>query len=182
MRQMPSLFLHFIWGEIPYQVAFPSLLLSKRVSSSCPSARGGWVRRSQSLNGSKLLYLPCGLLVHSSPCFLLYFCDCCVSEEKESLCDCHEFMKNHIPFSFSHLGFKSQAKQLFAWGYWVFQWLRCSRTFCLVGALNSTTNTSQWAWTLTNVSFQIFYLAWVLRIASYLGRSKLEFGDKQEPQ
>lgn len=133
MRQMPSLFLHFIWGEIPYQVAFPSLLLSKRVSSSCPSARGGWVRRSQSLNGSKLLYLPCGLLVHSSPRFLLYFCDCCFSEEKESRCDCHEFMKNHIPVSFSHLGLKSQAKQLLAWGYWVFQWLGCSRTFCLVG-------------------------------------------------
>lgn len=63
----------------------------------------------------------------------LHFCGCCFSEEKYSLCYFHEFVKNQIIFSSSHLGSKSQ---LFASGHLVFKRLSSSRTLGLGRALN----------------------------------------------
>lgn len=130
-------------GEIPYQVLFFPLLLRKRV---CCSSAPAQVGRGSAWQGPHRVKHAWFVQVLS---FQLHFCGCRFSEEKYSLCYFLEFVKNHMIFSSSCLGLKSQ---LFASGHSVFKRLSSSWTLGLGRALNPPPAPVS----LTKSSFKIF--------------------------
>lgn len=143
MRQTPPLALYRVRGDNPYQVLFfPTSFKKKSLLQFLTSLSGP---RSGTAGPARVKHAWFVQVLSSQ----LRFCSCCFSEEKYSFCYFHEFAKNHILFSSSRLGLKSQR---FASGYLVFERLSSSRTLGLRRALNPPPAPASW----TKSPFKIF--------------------------
>lgn len=138
-KQIPSLFLHFVGGEIPYWAAFPFApeTFKKKGLLQLSINQSGLGLGPPRTEHIQIFFPLChwGSGAVQSAGLWATFPGLLLRRRKlvSSFCSYfHEILKNHKIFLSSLLGFRFQVKQLFVWGRLVFKWLSCSPTSWLV--------------------------------------------------